>query len=379
MRKTFGLFCVIAALLSSVFVSAASVQAAVQKKTARAPIKKAQPQTVYGQGYQKGYGEGFTQGQVDWTKGVPRDFQHSDAYQRRDRSFAPRFATSEEYRQGYDLGFELGYADSYYGRARNPLVPANAAVLAKAAALADAQRAREQADEQRAREQGDAQRAREQEDAQRAQEQADSQRGRDDEARGASRDNRSRADRGRQRDSDQVPVNVPGDLDMKLRLTSKIDTKTNRVGDTFSAVVVEPSGYEGATVVGHISKLDRSGRISGKTELSFEFDSITLADGRQAPFAADLQRVYESEHVKKVDEEGNVETTSRTKDSQVRGGVGAAAGAILGGIAGGGKGAVLGAIIGGAAGVGTVAIEGNKDLILENGTEMLVKTARARN
>jgi hypothetical protein len=63
----------------------------------------------------------------------------------------------------------------------------------------------------------------------------------------------------------------------------------------------------------------------------------------------------------------------------VRGGVGAAAGAILGGIAGGGKGALLGAIIGGAAGVGTVAIEGNKDLILDNGTEMLVKTARPRN
>ncbi len=362
MRKTFGLICVTVALLSSVLVPAASVQAASQKKASRAPVKKAQPQTVYGQGYQKGYGDGFRQGQADWSKGVPRDFQRSDAYQRRDQSFAPQFATSEEYRQGYDLGFELGYADAYYGRARNAVVPSNAAVLAKAAVLADAQRAREQADAQRAQEQADAQRARDEQ-----------------EPRDTSRDNRPRGDRGRQRDIDRGPVNVPGDLDLKLRLTSKIDTKTNRVGDTFTAVVVEPSDYEGATVVGHISKLNRSGRISGKTELSFEFDTITLADGRQAPFAADLQRVYESEHVKKVDEEGNVETSSRTKDSQVRGGVGAAAGAILGGIAGGGKGAVLGAIIGGAAGVGTVAIEGNKDLILENGTEMLVKTARARN
>jgi len=174
-------------------------------------------------------------------------------------------------------------------------------------------------------------------------------------------------------------VNVPGDLDMKLRLTSKIDTKTSRAGDNFTAVVVDPSDFEGATVVGHIAKLNRSGRVSGKTELAIEFDSITLRDGRQAPFSADLQRVYESEHVQKVDEEGNVESSSRTKDSQVRGGVGAAAGAILGGIAGGGKGAVLGAIIGGAAGVGTVAIEGNKDLVLDSGTEILVKTARARN
>lgn len=358
MKKTFGLFLATLALLSSVLVSAAPVEATAQKRASRAPVRKAQ--SVYGQGYQKGYGDGFKQGQADWRKGVPRDFQRSDAYQARDQFFPPQFATSEEFRQGYDLGFELGHADAYYGRARNAVVPTNAAVLAKAAALADAQRAREQADAQRAQEQADAQRARD--------EQA---------ARDTSPDNRPRGPR--QRDSDQIPVNVPGDLDMKLRLTSKIDTKTNRVGDIFNAVVVDPSAYEGATVVGHISKLNRSGRISGKTELAIEFDSITLPDGRQARFAADLQKVYESEHIKKVDEEGNVETSSRTKDSQVRGGVGAAAGAILGGIAGGGKGALLGAIIGGAAGVGTVAIEGNKDLILDNGTEMLVKTARPRN
>ncbi|MEK6299155.1 MAG: hypothetical protein AABO41_00410 [Acidobacteriota bacterium] len=366
MRKTFVLFFATAALLAGALAAAGSVAASAQKKASRAPVKKApaQPQTVYAQGYQKGYGNGFAQGQSDWSKGVPNDFKRSDSYQRRDQSLAPQFATSEEYRQGYDLGFELGYLDAYYGRARNNAVPGNAAVLAKAAALADAQRAREQ------QQANDASRERRDASLDRRDESRDR---RDDSA-----DNRPRGDRPR-RDRDQVPVNVPGDLDMKLRLSSKIDTKTARVGDNFTAVVVDPSDYEGATVVGHISKLNRSGRVTGKTELAFEFDTITLADGRQAPFSADLQRVYESEHVKKVDEEGNVETSSRTKDSQVRGGVGAAAGAILGGIAGGGKGAVLGAIIGGAAGVGTVAIEGNKDLILEDGTEMLVKTARARN
>jgi len=351
MRKTFVLFFATAALLAGALAPGASVATAAQKKTSRAPVKKsaAQPQTIYGQGYQKGYGAGFLQGQGDWSRGVPRDFQRSDAYQRRDQSFAPQFATSEEYHQGYDLGFELGYADAYYGRARNNAVPGNAAVLAKAAALADAQRAR---DQQQA---NDPSRDR-----------------RDDSRHDDSRDDQQRADQGRQPNRDRVPVNVPADLDMKIRLTSKIDTKTSRVGDNFTAVVINPSDYEGANLVGHISKLNRSGRISGKTELSIEFDTITLADGRQAPFAAELQRVYESENVKQVDEEGNVETGSRTKDSQVRGGVGAAAGAILGGIAGGGKGAVLGAIIGGAAGVGTVAVEGNKDLILD-------KTTRARN
>lgn len=79
-----------------------------------------------------------------------------------------------------------------------------------------------------------------------------------------------------------------------------------------------------------------------------------------------------------MDEEGRVESGSRTRDSQVRGGVGAAAGAIIGGIVGGGKGAIIGAVVGGAAGVGTVYVEGNKDLIFEPGTEMVIRTAGSK-
>ena len=41
---------------------------------------------------------------------------------------------------------------------------------------------------------------------------------------------------------------------------------------------------------------------------------------------------------------------------------------------GGGKGAAIGLILGGAAGVGSVYVEGNKDLILEPGTEMVIRT-----
>ena len=61
------------------------------------------------------------------------------------------------------------------------------------------------------------------------------------------------------------------------------------------------------------------------------------------------------------------------------GAIGGAAGAIIGGIAGGVKGAVLGAVIGGAAGVGTVYIEGNKELILDPGTEMVIRAGAPSN
>jgi hypothetical protein len=295
------------------------------------------PVSVYGQGYQKGYADGFAQGTRDWTRGVPRDWQRSDGYEQRENSYSPRLRSSEEYTQGYDLGFEMGHTDGYYGRTRNAAVPANALVLAKAAALADAQRAREQAQDQ---------------------------------GQGVPRDR----DRDRSRRA-SAALPVPEDMELRIQLTTPIDTKNNRVGDTFSANVIMPAAYEGAKVDGHIANVNRSGRVSGKTELSLAFDSITLPDGHVSPLKADLVRVIESENVKKVDEEGQVESGSRTKDSTVRGGVGATAGAIIGGIAGGAKGAILGAILGGAAGVGTVYVEGNKDLILDRGTEMVIRTA----
>lgn len=342
MKKRLVVFLAMAALAGGVLVPSALIAGTPQKRASRPSVKKAgQPQTVYVQGYQRGYGAGFVQGGSDWTNSAPRDFRGSDAFQQRDGSFDPKYSSSEEYRQGYDLGFDLGYTDGYYGRARNAGVPSNAAVLAKAGALADQERVRR--------------------------EHADRERG--DTDRGQRDGNRPRT---------SGPLSIPNGTELRIRLSSTISTKTGRVGDTFKATVVSPSTYENATVEGHITSLNKSGRISGKTEMALTFDTLTLSDGRQTRIDADLVRVYESENVKKVDEEGRVETGSRTRDSEVRGGVGAAAGAIIGGIVGGGKGAIIGAVVGGAAGVGTVYVEGNKDLIFDPGTEMVIRTAGSK-
>jgi len=45
------------------------------------------------------------------------------------------------------------------------------------------------------------------------------------------------------------------------------------------------------------------------------FDSITLADGRNGALDAELEKILLSEQVKKVDEEGRIESGSRTRDS----------------------------------------------------------------
>jgi outer membrane lipoprotein SlyB len=315
----------------------------------RAPVKKAaplkQPPSPFSQGYQKGYADGFAQGEADWSSSARRDFRRSDKWQQRDTG------ASEEFGQGYELGFDLAYSDGYYGRTRNAVVPRNAEVLAKAAALADQQRIRR----------------------------AENERGqRDDNRAGDNRPSDGRSgNANRQGDSNRrpsAPINIPNGTELRIRLSSPISTKDGRVGDKFKATVVTPSTYETATVDGHISTLNKSGRVSGKTEVGLAFDTLTLSDGRQTRIDADLVKVYESEHVKKVDEEGRVETGSRTRDTEVRGGVGAVAGAVIGGIVGGGKGAIIGAIVGGAAGAGSVYVEGNKDLILDAGTEMVIRT-----
>lgn len=333
------------AALAAILVIAGCAPASTayaQKKKAPAPVKKApvlkQPATPYGQGYQKGYTDGFAQGEADWSNSTRPDFRRSDKWQQRDAG------SSEEFRLGYELGFELSYADGYYGRARSAEVPRNAEVIAKAAALAEQQRAR--------RERPDRDRDR------------------------APDSDRGQRDPNRPRPS--APLNIPNGTELRIRLSTSINTKTGRVGDTFKATVVQPSSYESATVEGHIATLNKSGRVSGKTEVGLAFDSVTLPDGRTTRIDGELVRVYESENVKRVDEEGRIETGSRTRDSEVRGGIGAAAGAIIGGIVGGGKGAVIGLIVGGAAGVGTVYVDGNKDLILDPGTEMVIRVANSR-
>src|SRR5882672_2974171 len=141
-------------------------------------------------------------------------------------------------------------------------------------------------------------------------------------------------------------VRIPAGTEIKIRLENEIDTKESRDGDQFTAVVLSPRNYADATIEGHIAKINKSGKLSGKTELALSFDRIHLRNGQSGRMAAQVVRVYGEDSVKKVDEEGNIESGSRGKTTAIRTGGGGALGAIIGGIAGGGKGAAIGAAIG---------------------------------
>lgn len=166
---------------------------------------------------------------------------------------------------------------------------------------------------------------------------------------------------------------VPSGTQLRIRLSNTLSSKEARPGDRFTATVVNPSKYEEANVSGHIRSIKKSGRVQGRTTMTLSFDSIRLTDGRSAPFRAEVLRIYDADSGQKVDEEGRVESGSRGNQTLKRSGIGAVAGAVIGGIAGGGKGAAIGTIVGGAAGAGSIAVNGSKELKIERGTEMLIR------
>src|SRR5215210_8692944 len=171
-----------------------------------------------------------------------------------------------------------------------------------------------------------------------------------------------------------VPL-VPAGTDLKVRINDTLSSKDSRIGDRFTATVVDPSRFDEARLSGHISSIQKSGKVKGRTSMNLAFDSIELRDGRRGVLHGYVTRVY-GEGSGRSDEEGGVESKSRTNQTVKRAGIGATVGAIVGGIAGGGKGAAIGLIIGGAGGAGSLAVNGSKELKIESGTEMLVHVTR---
>jgi hypothetical protein len=168
---------------------------------------------------------------------------------------------------------------------------------------------------------------------------------------------------------------VPIGTNLKIRIEDTLSSKDSRVGERFNATVLDPVRFNEARVTGHVSSIQKSGKIKGRTSMNLAFDSIELANGRRGTLHGYVTRVY-GEGSGRADEEGGVESGSRTKQTVKRTGIGATVGAIVGGIAGGGKGAAIGLIIGGAGGAGSLAVQGSKELKIESGTEMLVKVTR---
>lgn len=169
---------------------------------------------------------------------------------------------------------------------------------------------------------------------------------------------------------------VPNGAILTANLETLIDTKVSQNNDRFRLTVQSPAEFRGALIEGYLSGIGRSGRVSGSSNITFNFESITLRNGKRYDFAGSLQGVKDQYGKEvKVDTEGTAKGDSQTKETAKRGGIGAGVGAIIGAIAGGGKGAVIGAIIGGGAGAGSVIVGGRDDIELMQGSTLTIQSS----
>lgn len=172
---------------------------------------------------------------------------------------------------------------------------------------------------------------------------------------------------------------IPNGTELVAVLNNDLSTQNVREGERFTMTVRSPGQFEGATIEGSVTSVNRGGRVTGRSEMTLDFDTIRLRDGRSYRFAGILENVrMPNGDVVRVDNEGAVRESDQTNKTVTRTAIGTAVGAIIGAIAGGGKGAAIGAVIGAGAGAGSVYVQGPNDLNLTAGTEVTLRSTGPR-
>jgi len=173
---------------------------------------------------------------------------------------------------------------------------------------------------------------------------------------------------------------IPNGTQVTAVLDNMISTKNSQDGDRFTMTVRSPSQFEGAVITGRILKSESSGRVTGRANISLDFDTIRLRNGQTYRFAGIIDGVtsVDGENVS-VNNEGTVRDSNQTTRTVTRAGIGAALGALIGAIAGGGEGAAIGAAIGAGAGAGTIFIQGRDNLELEQGSTFRITASAPSN
>jgi len=153
-------------------------------------------------------------------------------------------------------------------------------------------------------------------------------------------------------------VTIPAGTTLPLALTSGIASDTSAVEDVVTAELtraVTSDGREvlpaGTRLTGSVTNVDDSGRVKGRAMIAFRFTSLRTGDEQYDVQTAPLSHTAEA---------------TKGEDA-TKIGIGAGAGAVIGGILGGGDGAAKGAIVGGGAGTGVVLATKGKEVRLGPG------------
>ncbi len=295
----------------------------------------AQGSTALERGYRTGYSDGYTAGYRDVAQQVARDYKNKEDYQSADRSYNDVWGPIEDYRDGYQQGFEAGYNAGYERQQFNSSLPAGL--------------------HKRGGTQGNSVPV------------------------DATVQTPSTNDTQSEPDNTVAPtgsIAIPRNTILALELLTPVSTDTSQRGDRLQARVIEPAQYAGYMVEGRVSQVRRPGKVKGVAELQLAFDQIRSNDNRSATLHAELIEVTPmGGEGTEIDSEGGVKGRDSTKDDAAKVGAASGVGAIIGLIAGGGKGAAIGAIIGGGVGTAGVMTQRGKDIRLDRGQHLKIRTS----
>jgi hypothetical protein len=184
----------------------------------------------------------------------------------------------------------------------------------------------------------------------------------------------------------QAAQEIPQGSHALLKMVNSVSTRTAREGDYVYLTTATPIVSDGQVVVpvgsyvqAVVSHSKRSGRVSGKAELAFRIETLTLPAGKVIKVSPHLASVDSEGTGQKVDGKENQvkQASTHGEDAKVIAET-SGAGAALGGLADRSwKGAGIGAGAGGAVGLATVLLTRGKEVDLRQGSTVDVIFDRA--
>jgi hypothetical protein len=176
---------------------------------------------------------------------------------------------------------------------------------------------------------------------------------------------------------------VPAGQVINVKINQTISSETARVGDEFTTVTTIPiysGGVEvipaGSTIVGRVTSVQRAQRKNKAGTIGVSFISVRLPSGITRAINGSLTDAIDTKTAKS-DNESTVSGRSTVRRNVVFIGGGAAAGAIIGAIAGGGKGAGIGTLVGGGLGAAGAYFAKGQEAVVKSGTEFGVVLNRS--
>jgi hypothetical protein len=159
-------------------------------------------------------------------------------------------------------------------------------------------------------------------------------------------------------------VTIPAGTVLPVELETAVSSESSNVEDAVRARLrqaVTIDGLDavpaGSTLSGVVTAVRRSGRVKGRAHVALRFSSLNAHDERMNVRTGVIARTAPA--------------TKKADATKI--GIGAGAGAVIGGIVGGGGGAAKGAAIGGAGGTGVVLATRGQEVTLPAGANLSVK------